>query len=826
MFADNLELLESKIKPTSATVSGFSGKKVFVKGYITFYLSFSPNGKSVPCYFYIINSEDKFSPSGILGISSITYLRLEISNSEDSNGKIMPIVYRKFSNYTENVESFFLNESDINSLHHLVTLEPNERKNIEVKLPKHNFHDVNDYYLIEGINTNENFSVFPSISDIKVRNGDYYVNACIYNLTDKVYRGEVILKYSHLEDPDVLSINKCTIPEIRSYETLLDVNIESSNSNLPNLTGFSYEKDSDFGICSISNSEPTYGVNTIINPPFPEEHPGYNPNIFNNGCKNNVSLSDERTPIKPFNENLDCDFNDKDTINLSIKDPEMVDINNTQGFELPAPNHAEITAADIVNLESYKEEIRPYIKDIFIDSYPDIVSLHCFDIGNISSLLGSYTLRLRKGVKLPHFSKLYYLSPGDSLQLRDILQFMESKDLISKSPQSGDKTSFACPSYLVPKRSLQSPGRLVINFIPLNRLLEREAPIIPTSHSIIANLRDCSFFSTSDFSGAFNSISLSKGCRYLTQFTTPLGQYYSNRLITGGTNSPTALFRFLDKVLNFLPKKNKKGEIMFETNENGEQVAQLEHSPLPSVSIWYDDLIIYTKFFNSYAESLEYHFKVVKDVMERISIYGGKVSITKSEFFQPKIKFIGWEISSNCIRIDPKRINKIQNFEMPQCVKSWRSWIGLVNSIRLCLGMNILDNISILASLTSDKADHKNPTPAQVQAFENIKKQLVQGPLFSSIISSTSPKILFTDAAGGENSSIGGVLMQCITAKEKQEFVEPFLSMADKCHIIIHTLKMPCVPSPYFFESTTGKEFLSSTSSCYPVEIDYLHVSL
>ena len=823
MFSDNLELLESRIKPTSATVSGFSGKKVIVKGYITFYLSFSPDTKSVPCYFYIINSDDKFSPCGILGISSITYLRLEISNTVDKNGKIMPFICRKFPNYTESIESYFLNESDINSLHHLVTIGPNQRNDVNIPLPEHNFHDINDFYLIEGIDTNDKYSVFSSVSDVKVIDNKYYVTACICNQTSEKFHGEISLKYSYIDNPDILSINKCTLPEIRKYDTLLEVNIDNQNDSLPILSGFSCgNNESDIGVCSIINSEPTYGVNTIVNPYFPEEHPGYNPTIENNGCQNGVSLSDSRTPIEICNENSDCDFSGPDTINLSIKDPELVDINSPQGFELPASNHAEITAADIINLESYNEDVRPYIKDIFIDSYPDIVSLHCFDIGNISALLGSYTLRLRKGVKLPHFSKLYYLSPGDSLQLRDILQFMESKDLISKSPQSGDKTSFACPSYLVPKRSLQSPGRLVINYIPLNRLLEREAPIIPTSHSIIANLRDCAFFSTSDFSGAFNSISLNKDCRHLTQFTTPLGQYYSNRLITGGTNSPTALFRFLDKVLNFLPKRNKNGEILFETNENGEKVAQLEHAPLPSVSIWYDDLIIYTKFHNSYKNSLEHHFKIVKLVMERISIFGGKVSITKSEFFQPKIKFIGWEISSNCVRIDKKRIQKILQFEMPQCVKSWRSWIGVVNSVRLCLGMNILDNISILANLTSDKADHKNPTPAQVQAFETIKKQLVQGPLFSSIISSTAPKILYSDAAGGEGSSVGGVLMQVISAKDRQEFVEPYLSLADKCHIIIHTLKLPCVPSRYFMEEEIGKEFLSSTSSCYPVEIDYL----
>ena len=45
-------------------------------------------------------------------------------------------------------------------------------------------------------------------------------------------------------------------------------------------------------------------------------------------------------------------------------------------------------AIEAYKLSSYSEEVRPFIKDIFIEKYPDVVALHTLDAVKLSLTLG------------------------------------------------------------------------------------------------------------------------------------------------------------------------------------------------------------------------------------------------------------------------------------------------------------------------------------------------------------------------------------------------------------------------------------------------------
>ncbi len=49
------------------------------------------------------------------------------------------------------------------------------------------------------------------------------------------------------------------------------------------------------------------------------------------------------------------------------------------------------------------------IKDIFVDKYPEVVSLHGLDAGNLSLTLGYTQLRLRKGEVLPRAKRIFHV---------------------------------------------------------------------------------------------------------------------------------------------------------------------------------------------------------------------------------------------------------------------------------------------------------------------------------------------------------------------------------------------------------------------------------
>jgi len=51
-----------------------------------------------------------------------------------------------------------------------------------------------------------------------------------------------------------------------------------------------------------------------------------------------------------------------------------------QGIDLPTTIYDN--AEQAINLSVYSEEIRPFIKDIFIDKFPQVVALHAIDAGD------------------------------------------------------------------------------------------------------------------------------------------------------------------------------------------------------------------------------------------------------------------------------------------------------------------------------------------------------------------------------------------------------------------------------------------------------------
>jgi len=92
------------------------------------------------------------------------------------------------------------------------------------------------------------------------------------------------------------------------------------------------------------------------------------------------------------------------------------------GYSVPKDQF--VKPEDLVVLSDYPPEVRHYIEDIFLKSYPDIISTHSTDRGNMSKYLGNYTIRLKPGQTLPQHKKLYYLSPVEKMQMQSILEFL------------------------------------------------------------------------------------------------------------------------------------------------------------------------------------------------------------------------------------------------------------------------------------------------------------------------------------------------------------------------------------------------------------------
>ena len=89
-----------------------------------------------------------------------------------------------------------------------------------------------------------------------------------------------------------------------------------------------------------------------------------------------------------------------------------------------------------------------------------------------------------------------------------------------------------------------------------------------------------------------------------------------------------------------------------------------------------------------------------------------------------------------------------------------RAFLGLVNSLRKVIPLDVIKAVSILTPLTSSKAEFL-PNEKHKEAFEQLKSLLTKEPLYCNLIDEKADKYLCVDAATS-SGVLGAVLAQKI----------------------------------------------------------------
>eukprot|EP00798_Chlamydomonas_sp_ICE-L_P016446 gene16446-22665_t len=132
--------------------------------------------------------------------------------------------------------------------------------------------------------------------------------------------------------------------------------------------------------------------------------------------------------------------------------------------------------------------------------------------------------------------------------------------------------------------------------------------------------------------------------------------------------------------------------------------------------------------------------------------------ISKCTFAQPKTVFLGFQVSSSGLSVDPKKIAAVANWSIPHDFQSTRSFLGFTGFYRRF----IKDYAKIAAPLTeltktSKPFPHPLPQPA-VNAFHVLKAALINAPLLVIPFNGSNATFeLYTDASG---VGVGAVLLQ------------------------------------------------------------------
>jgi hypothetical protein len=240
-----------------------------------------------------------------------------------------------------------------------------------------------------------------------------------------------------------------------------------------------------------------------------------------------------------------------------------------------------------------------------------------------SNLPNAFWHRKKHTVNLPYikgFDERKIPTKARPIQMSsETLEFCQSeiKDLLQKGIIRKSKSPWSCSAFYVQKNAELERGapRLVINYKPLNKVLEWIRYPIPNKRDLINRLSKSIVFSKFDMKSGFWQIQISEDDKYKTAFVTPFGQYEWNVMPFGLKNAPSEFQNIMNDILN----------------------------PLSKFSIVYiDDVLIFSK-------SLEEHWKHLYSFLEVIKSNGLVVSATKIKLFQTNIRFLGFNIQQSKI---------------------------------------------------------------------------------------------------------------------------------------------------------------------------------
>lgn len=274
--------------------------------------------------------------------------------------------------------------------------------------------------------------------------------------------------------------------------------------------------------------------------------------------------------------------------------------------------------------------------------------------------------------------------------------------------------------------------RLCVDYRQLNAKTRKDAYPLPRIDESLDALTGARWFSTLDLASGYNQVEMAEHDRKKTAFCTPFGLFEFNRMPFGLCNAPATFQRLMERLF-------------------GDQRHQ-------SVLLYLDDVIVFSSTIQQHLERLELVFK-------RLQEQDLKVNLSKCNFFQERVRYLGHVVSQEGVATDPEKIAAVRDWRRPIYLSELRSFLGFTGYYRRYVEgySKLAAPLNHLVSLLSPRKGKTPKIPLQARwdekcekAFQSLRERLCTAPVLA-FADFAKPFILEVDAS---HQGLGAVLSQ------------------------------------------------------------------
>lgn len=322
----------------------------------------------------------------------------------------------------------------------------------------------------------------------------------------------------------------------------------------------------------------------------------------------------------------------------------------------------------------------------------------------------------------PIKQRYYPLSPAKQTEINTELDNMLRLGVVvpSQSPWSS-------PALVVDKSD--GTKRFVVDYRRLNKITKRDAYPLPYVAAILDRLKEARYLSSLDLKSAYWQVPLEESSRERSAFTIPgRGLFEFTRMPFGLHNSGATWQRLIDRVLG----------------------PELE----PHVFVYLDDIIVCTPTF-------EKHLQILEEVFCRLAKANLTLNREKCMFCRSELKYLGYVVDAQGLRVDPGKVDAILNFARPQSVKDVKRFVGMTSWYRRFVP-NFATIVGPLTNLTRKNKKFVWSDETE-ESFVTLKSKLVEAP----ILCCPDFDLPFNIQTDASNFGLGAVLTQDYQDGEK-----------------------------------------------------------